>query len=71
MAEHAAITNSARTGFTNSAAYDQHRPSYTATATEKLLKEVRVAGQQHAKILDLGAGTGKFTEVLAARDEKY
>lgn len=60
-----------RAGFAKSAAYDQNRPSYTATAVENLLQEVRVAGHTHAKILDLGAGTGIFTAVLADRDEQY
>ena len=69
MSKQPAITD--RAGFARSAAYDQHRPSYTATAVEKLLQEVRMAGHTHAKILDLGAGTGIFTAVLADRDEQY
>lgn len=36
-----------------------------------LLEQLRVAGEKHATILDLAAGTGKFTEALAARDEEF
>jgi ubiquinone/menaquinone biosynthesis C-methylase UbiE len=41
--------------------YEQHRPSYPAA----LLDELPLAGD--AEVLDLGAGTGKLTRVLAAR----
>lgn len=30
-----------------------------------------MAGEKHATIIDLAAGTGKLTEALAARDEEY
>lgn len=65
------INENAQTGFAKSAAYDQHRPSYTPSIVQLLLEKVRVSGKNGAKILDLAAGTGKFTEALAARDEKY
>lgn len=71
MAEQGRINDRAQTGFAKSAVYDQYRPAYTGTATEELLKQVRVAGLEHAKILDLAAGTGKFTDGLAKRDEQY
>lgn len=58
-------------GFSNSAHYDRHRPSYPADAVETLLDAVRVAGVPGATIIDLAAGTGKFTEVLVKRDEEY
>ena len=61
----------AQTGFAKSGAYDQYRPTYSSTITQLLLEKLRVAGRNGAKILDLAAGTGKFTELLAARDEKY
>jgi len=71
MAEHGRISDLAQTGFANSVVYDKHRPAYTATATQTLLEQCRVAGKKHAKILDLAAGTGKFTEGLVQRDEQY
>jgi len=58
-------------GFSKSALYDQHRPSYPPDAVETLLDAVRVAGVPGATIVDLAAGTGKFTELLAQRDEEY
>lgn len=70
-AEHGGIKDRAAKGFANSAQYDKHRPSYTAPVTEKLLTECRVSGKKNAKILDLAAGSGKFTEVLAQRPEGY
>lgn len=68
---HDQINDKALSGFAKSAAYDQYRPAYTATATQLLLEQLRVAGKKHAKILDLAAGTGKFTAGLVARDEQF
>lgn len=65
------INDRAQTGFAKSAAYDQYRPGYAPTATEELLQQIRVAGKKHAKILDLAAGTGKFTEALVGRAEEF
>lgn len=65
------INPQAQTGFAKAAAYDQHRPTYSTTSVQLLLEQCRVAGLKHAKVLDLGAGTGKFTELLAARDEEF
>lgn len=61
----------AQTSFAKSAAYDQHRPSYSPTVVQLLLEKVGVAGKNGARILDLAAGSGKFTELLAAREEGY
>jgi len=65
------INAHAQTGFAKSAKYDQHRPSYPASSVQELLEQCRVAGKQGARIVDLAAGTGKFTELLAARDERF
>ncbi|KAK6433007.1 hypothetical protein LTR95_010815 [Oleoguttula sp. CCFEE 5521] len=65
------LKSSALHGFAKSTAYDQHRPSYPAKSVQELLMQCRVAGVQGAKVLDLAAGTGKFTELLAAREEGY
>jgi len=65
------LAEPARTGFAPAAAYDAHRPTYPTEAVETLLARLGVTGIQHAKIADLAAGTGKLTELLAARPENY
>lgn len=60
----------AQKGFAKSHAYDQHRPSYSASSVQFLLEQTRVSGRKHARVVDLAAGTGKFTELLAGRDEE-
>ncbi|QIX00126.1 hypothetical protein AMS68_005643 [Peltaster fructicola] len=65
------INARAQSGFSKAAAYDQHRPSYGPASVQLLLEQCRVAGVKHAKVLDLAAGTGKLTELLAARDEQF
>lgn len=71
MASSTGISERAQTGFAKSAAYDQHRPAYTSTVVQLLLENLRVSGKKHAKLLDLAAGTGKFTEAIAAREEEF
>lgn len=61
----------AAAGFKDASAYDAHRPSYITEAVDGLLRQLRVKDKANAKIIDLAAGTGKFTEVLAAREEKF
>ena len=61
----------AQTDFAAASSYDENRPSYTTQSVNKLLEELQVTSKPGAKILDLAAGTGKFTELLAAREEKY
>lgn len=61
----------AQNGFAKSSLYDQHRPAYSATVVQYLLEQLRVADKKHATIVDLAAGTGKFTEALAARHEDF
>lgn len=65
------IANVAQTGFASSTAYDSHRPSYPPEAVERLIEVLEITGQNGAKVLDLAAGTGKFTQLLAARPEAY
>lgn len=66
-----AIHNSAEAGFSNATLYDTHRPSYPPEAVQRLLDHLSLSNVQGAKILDLAAGTGKLTEVLAGRPEGY
>ncbi|KAL8767446.1 MAG: hypothetical protein Q9209_006032 [Squamulea sp. 1 TL-2023] len=65
------LSDQADKGFTNASSYDMHRPSYPLEIVDALLAQLQVKGVESARIVDLGAGTGKFTELLAARDEKY
>ena len=65
------IRQQAQTGFAAAAAYDAYRPSYPAEAVQQLLEACEVADVERAKIADLAAGTGKFTELLVRRPEKY
>ncbi|KAI9841167.1 MAG: hypothetical protein M1837_000955 [Sclerophora amabilis] len=61
----------AQTGFANASSYDTHRPTYPTEAVNQLLERLGVSGQPQAKIVDLAAGTGKFTELLSAREEGF
>ncbi|KAL9947522.1 hypothetical protein D7B24_000043 [Verticillium nonalfalfae] len=61
----------AQSGFADASSYDAHRPSYPAATVTAFLEKLGLAGQRGARVLDLAAGTGKLTEVLAARDEGF
>ena len=65
------IASVAREGFSNASSYDQHRPSYPPEVVQQLLKHLQVDGLTSARVVDLAAGTGKFTELLAAKKEDY
>lgn len=47
---------------TGGEAYDRYRPGFPAEAAD-----AAVDGREDAVVLDVGAGTGKFTELLASR----
>lgn len=66
-----AVNSRAATGFKNAANYDTYRPSYPPEAVDKLLAHLGVANQEDAQIIELACGTGKFTELLAARPENF
>jgi len=61
----------ADSGFSDAASYDAHRPSFPQASVSALLKGLGIAGKQNADVVDLAAGTGKFTDLLLKRDEKY
>ncbi|EME39647.1 hypothetical protein DOTSEDRAFT_28772 [Dothistroma septosporum NZE10] len=65
------INARAQSGFAKSSAYDAHRPTYSSSIVQLLLEKIEVSGNKLARIVDLAAGTGKFTEALAARDEEF
>lgn len=61
----------AAVGFKDAGAYDAYRPSYRPEIVSGILEKLGLAGKKNARIVDVAAGTGKFTEVIAAREEKY
>ena len=61
----------AQAGFANASSYDTHRPSYPTEAVSKLIEHLELDSAPNARVVDLGAGTGKFTELLARREEDY
>lgn len=65
------IASVAQSGFASSSAYDTHRPSYPAEAVERFIEVLEIKGKEGAKVLDIGAGTGKFTKLLSERTEAY
>ena len=65
------IKQTALSGFAAASAYNDHRPSYPSEAVEQLLSALNISDNHGAVVADLGAGTGKFTELLAARPEHY
>ena len=66
-----ALKTEAQTGFAAADAYDAHRPTFTQEVVEELLTNLEVSGVKGAKIADLAAGTGKFTEILCSRPENF
>lgn len=58
------ITRRASSFGAQAAAYDLHRPDYPSSAVEWALRPV--SAEQTPRVLDLGAGTGKLTAVIAA-----
>lgn len=71
MSDSGALDHRAQRGFAKSAAYDQHRPAYPDKIVQLLLEKLGLDGKTGAQVLDLAAGTGKFTTLLAQRPEQY
>ena len=67
----ASIPSVALAGFASSEAYDAHRPTYQPAAVNYLLTSLGLSGRHRGRVMDIGAGTGKFTEILAKREEYY
>ncbi|KAI0437531.1 S-adenosyl-L-methionine-dependent methyltransferase [Xylaria telfairii] len=55
----------ARSGFTVPALYDKYRPGYPDEVVDYLIHNLKIPS--NASILEIGAGTGKLTEVLSSR----
>ncbi|KAI0483374.1 methyltransferase [Xylariaceae sp. FL0804] len=72
-----ALPATAEEGFRDATAYDAHRPSYPPAAVDAFLARLGVAstaqqpGDRGARIVEIAAGTGKFTDQLAARPEGF
>ena len=66
-----AILTASTRGFQNATSYDRHRPSFPASAVDSLLRHLQVHAVKGARIVDLAAGTGKFTQLLSEREEGY
>ncbi|KAI1775633.1 S-adenosyl-L-methionine-dependent methyltransferase [Hypoxylon cercidicola] len=71
MASQSSLPTAAEEGFKDAASYDAFRPSYPPEAVEAFLTKLKVAQQDEAKIVEIAAGTGKFTELLARRPERF
>lgn len=71
MASHTTLPSAAAEGFKDAASYDAHRPSYPAEVVEAFLQALKVAGQPDMNIVEIASGTGKFTEPLAGRPERF
>lgn len=65
------LAPAAADGFKDASAYDEHRPAYPAEAVQRLLEHMRLADRAHARVVEVAAGTGKFTEALAGRHEGF
>ncbi|KAI2602347.1 S-adenosyl-L-methionine-dependent methyltransferase [Hypoxylon sp. NC1633] len=65
------LPEAAEEGFKDAASYDAHRPSYPVEAVDKFLTHLNVADQSDMKIVEIASGTGKFTELLARRPERF
>jgi ubiquinone/menaquinone biosynthesis C-methylase UbiE len=65
------LPKAAAEGFKDAGAYDAYRPSYPSEAVEALLRHLKIADKPNVNVVEIAAGTGKFTELLAKRHENY
>ena len=66
------LAKAASSGFHDASAYDAHRPSYPDAAVSAFLSRFNLQSstatdgiRDAQKIVEIGAGTGKFTELLS------
>ncbi|KAK7951117.1 MFS-type transporter [Apiospora aurea] len=71
MASHTTLPSAAAEGFKDAAFYDAHRPSYPSEVVESFLEALKITGQSDMNIVEVASGTGKFTELLAGRPERF
>lgn len=65
------LPKAASEGFEDAGSYDAYRPSYPPEAVDSLLRHLKIADRPNVNVLEIAAGTGKFTELLAKRHENY
>ncbi|KAI1078290.1 S-adenosyl-L-methionine-dependent methyltransferase [Whalleya microplaca] len=71
MGSESGLPSPAEEGFKNASAYDTHRPSYPPEAVDTFMNRLKVARYPNANIIEIASGTGKFTELLADRPERF
>ncbi|KAI0018295.1 S-adenosyl-L-methionine-dependent methyltransferase [Xylariomycetidae sp. FL0641] len=71
MASSSNLPTQAEEGFKDATSYDTHRPSYPAEAVETFLGHLNLADQSDMNVVEIASGTGKFTEALASRSERF
>lgn len=65
------LVDVAQRGFSGAAAYHAHRPTYPKEAVDRFFEVLEIRGEEGASVVDVGAGTGIFTELLAAQPENF
>ena len=65
------MSSQAHEGFKNAKSYDAYRPSFPRDCVDTLLKAMKIYDFSYARVLEIGAGTGKFTSLLAERKEDF
>ena len=60
-----------QSGFVSAMTYDTYRPSYPVESVDRMLDTLGVFNMPKARILEIGAGTGKLTEQLVAHEKGY
>ena len=58
-------------GFASAMTYDAYRPSYPVELVNKMLDKIGVSNAPQARILEIGAGTGKLTEQLVNHERSF
>ncbi|ORY65799.1 methyltransferase [Pseudomassariella vexata] len=58
-------------GFKDASAYDTYRPSYPTEAVDQFLSHLKLVGYTESNVVEIAAGTGKFTKLLAQRTERF
>ena len=67
----ASLHNLVQTGFADAMTYDAHRPSYPLKSVNLMLDKLEILDAPGARILEIGAGTGKLTEQLVGQEKNY
>ncbi|KAI0008865.1 S-adenosyl-L-methionine-dependent methyltransferase [Xylariaceae sp. FL0662B] len=71
MSSRSNLPSPAEEGFQDASAYDAHRPSYPPEVVDSFLARLKVTNLPNANVVEIASGTGKFTELLAQRPERF